>query len=72
MAQLEDHLVAKGLAKGRVEGEARILLRQLAFKFGPVDTATRERVASATPDDLATWAERLLSAVTLAEVFAES
>lgn len=51
------------------EGEARILLRQLAFKFGPVDAATREKVASASPDQLGLWAERLLVAPTLGEVF---
>jgi hypothetical protein len=53
-----------------VEGEAHLLLRQLAFKFGPLDEATRARVAAARPEELLAWGERLLGARRLAEVFA--
>jgi flagellar biosynthesis/type III secretory pathway protein FliH len=65
---------AKGRDEGRAEGErlgeAQLLLRQLTFKFGPLDEATRARVAAARSEDLFAWGERLLGAGRLADVFA--
>ena len=51
--------------KGRAEGRADLVLRQLELKFGPLDDATRSRVVQAEPDQLDRWAEQLLEAKTL-------
>jgi hypothetical protein len=51
------------------EGEARMLLRQLRLKFGPLDAATEERVRSADADRLLEWGDRILSAERLEDLF---
>jgi hypothetical protein len=61
---------AKGKALGRAEGRAEMLLRLLQKRFGAVPAATRKRVLAAAIADLDRWAERILDAATLAEVFA--
>jgi hypothetical protein len=58
---------AEGLAKGRVA----TLLKQLTLKFGQLTATTRKRVESASIDELDRLAERILSAKTLREVFAD-
>ena len=62
----------EGLKEGRSEGEAGLLLRQLELKFGPLGEATVARVRTARSAERRAWAERLLTAATLAEVFALS
>ncbi len=59
----------KGEAKGRQEGEAAVLLRQITLKFGPPTKTLKARLESADPDQLLEWAERLLGAETLEDVF---
>jgi flagellar biosynthesis/type III secretory pathway protein FliH len=59
----------KGRSLGRREGEVDLLLRQLAHKFGPLDEPTVARVRAARATQRQAWAERLLTAATLAEVF---
>ncbi|MFL6234519.1 MAG: Rpn family recombination-promoting nuclease/putative transposase, partial [Thermoanaerobaculia bacterium] len=48
--------------EGRQEGEARLLLRQLRLKFGPLEPALEDRVRSADADRLLEWGERVLTA----------
>jgi hypothetical protein len=55
------------MAKGMETGEARILLRLLTLKFGPLPEAVQARVASADADTLLRWSERVLTAGTLGE-----
>lgn len=55
--------------EGRAEGEAKLLLRQLALKFGALSEPTRTRVTQASEDDLTRWAERILTATSLEQVF---
>jgi hypothetical protein len=57
-------------ADGRAEGEAKLLLKQLGVRFGPLSDVTRARVEAATVEQLETWGERILSAPTLDEVLA--
>jgi hypothetical protein len=57
-------------AEAEAKGEAKLLLKQLGLRFGPPSEPIRARVEAATPDRLDTWAERLLKAATLDEVFA--
>ena len=61
--------IEKGLEQGIEQGEAEVLLRQLERKFGPLDQATIERVRGAGSEKLLLWAERILTAESLEEVF---
>jgi hypothetical protein len=62
----------RGLQKGIQQGERRLLLRQLRQRFGhQVDAATEQRVVTASAEEIETWAERVLSAATLAELLAD-
>jgi predicted transposase/invertase (TIGR01784 family) len=62
----------EGRQEGRQEGEARILLRQLRLKFGPLDPAVEDRVRSADPERLLEWGERVLTAANLQEIFGDA
>jgi hypothetical protein len=54
------------------EGERKLLLRQLRRRFGAeVDGETERRVAAAPAEQVEVWADRVLSASTLAEVLAD-
>ena len=55
--------------EGRQEGEARLLLRQLRLKFGPLEPALEDQVRSADTDRLLEWGERVLTAQSLQEIF---
>ncbi len=57
--------------EGSFEGRRGMLLKQLKLKFGPIDEATQARVAAADDATLDRYAERVLSAATLAAVFNE-
>jgi len=65
-----EKLYRVALATSRAEGEARILLKLLELRFGPLSDATRARVEEATLKRLDVWAERVLTATTLDEVLA--
>jgi hypothetical protein len=55
----------------QAEAEARIVLRQLERKFGPLDVPSRERIAAADPERLLDWADRILEARRLQDVFGD-
>ena len=55
--------------KGREEGHRDALLRLLEVKFGSLDDRTRAQVATADPQHLMEWIERVLTAERLADVF---
>jgi predicted transposase YdaD len=55
--------------EGRKEGEARVVLRQLRLKFGPLEPGIEDRVRSADADRLLEWGERVLTAESLRDVF---
>jgi predicted transposase/invertase (TIGR01784 family) len=61
----------EGRQEGRQEGEARMIVRQLQRRFGELSAALRERVEAADVELLERWGDRLLSARSLDEVFAE-
>jgi hypothetical protein len=49
-----------------------LLLRQVRRRFGDnVDAETERRLATASAEQIATWADRVLSAQTLAELLAD-
>ncbi|MFV8751503.1 Rpn family recombination-promoting nuclease/putative transposase [Nannocystaceae bacterium ST9] len=64
-------LVDKLHAEGELRGRADLLKRQLALKFGELRERERARLARATLAELDRWAERILVASTLDELFAE-
>ena len=61
--------VQQGMERGRVEGERAVLERQLRRRFGRLPPATARRLDRASPADLEAWAENVLDAGTLDEVF---
>ncbi len=62
--------IEKGKLEGKLEGEAAILLRQIERKYGPQALAAyRDRVEQADAETLLEWAERVLTAETVEEVF---
>lgn len=66
-----DEGLRKGLDKGRLEGQRGILLKQLQARFGALPEAVTTRIQSAEGRQLDVWAERVLTAATLAEVLDE-
>lgn len=61
--------IAKGMAQGRVEGESRLLKRQLERRFGVLPEWAAEKLSRATEQELEAWAEAILTAQTLEGVF---
>ncbi|CAM3824100.1 DUF4351 domain-containing protein [Castellaniella denitrificans] len=59
----------KGEALGEVKGQAKLLLRQIERRFGPVDAEITRRIQSARARDLETWSLNILDATTLPDVF---
>ena len=64
-----EKLTAQVRAKALVEGQATLLLKQIALRFGPLSEQARARVLSAEPNELDRWGEKVLSASTLDELF---
>lgn len=58
----------EGFREGFLEGEARVVLRLLGSKFGPLAPEVEERVRSADEDRLLEWGDRVLSAQSLKDV----
>ena len=61
----------KGLEQGRQQGESLMLQKLLQLKFGNLPDAIQQRLQTADAKELLFWSERLLSAETITEVFAE-
>jgi len=57
------------LIQGRQEGEATVLLRQLTRRFGPLGAATTEKIRQASSTELEQWADQILDATNLEDVF---
>jgi len=62
--------IEKGKLEGKLEGETAVLLRLMGRKYGPEALAAhRARVEQADAETLLEWAERVLTADTIDEVF---
>lgn len=62
----------RGLQQGIQQGERALLLRLLRKRFGnQVDDATERSLEAASAEQIAIWAERVLSAATLAELLTD-
>jgi hypothetical protein len=67
-----ERLIQQGEERGIQKGERALLLRLLRQRFGnQVDTETERRLATASAERVSTWAERVLSAATLADLLAD-
>ena len=62
--------LAEGKAVGIAEGATEIVLRLLRLRFGELPSSIEHRVRSADDDERARFAERVLSATSLDDVFA--
>jgi hypothetical protein len=56
--------------EGRIEGRAELLLRLMTRRFGPMPDSYRQRVMDGSQEEHGAWADALLDAKTLDEVFA--
>ncbi|MEM9456954.1 MAG: DUF4351 domain-containing protein [Myxococcota bacterium] len=63
--------LAKSRSQGKQEGQAKTVLRLLRARFRRVPRAVARRVNQGSMAQLDRWAERLLTANTLDEVFAK-
>jgi hypothetical protein len=61
--------IQEGLRRGRQEGEALLLKRQLRRRFGELPPHVERRLATALPEQLEAWADRILDAATLTRFF---
>lgn len=59
----------KGIEKGIEKGEALLLQRLLVRRFGALPNEVVNRIATATSEQIETWGDRVLDAVTLDEIF---
>lgn len=67
-----ERLIEQGVQQGIQQGERTLLLRLLRKRFGDeVDANTEWCLATASVEQMGVWAERVLSAATLAELFAD-
>ena len=55
--------------EGHREGHRAILLRQLARRFGSLPETITTRIEAATNSDIERWADRILDATSLDDVF---
>ncbi len=81
MATLSERLRAEGMEKGMAKGMEKgvavgvetggrtLLIRQLKRRFGPLNTDALARLDRASQQELETWADRILDARSLNEVF---
>lgn len=59
----------QGIAQGIEKGERSLLYRLLTRRFGPLDEPTEARLQQASAAELERWADNILEARTLEEVF---
>ncbi|MDD4927362.1 MAG: DUF4351 domain-containing protein [Methylotenera sp.] len=77
MGRLEGKIEGKlegrheGLLLGKIEGSTTLLERLLMKRFGSISLGTHARLKAATQEQLQTWADRILDAHSLAEVFSD-
>jgi hypothetical protein len=86
LRSVADQLIDRGLQRGRQEGlqqglqqgvqqglqrQRATLQKQLTLRFGALPEAAVARVNAAEQDEIDVWAERVLTAPTLAEVLGE-
>ena len=66
----ENTAINAATARGKLEGEAAVLSRQMAKRFGPLSPQIQAKLHNATLEQLDIWADRILDAPTLEALFA--
>lgn len=61
--------VAEGEARGEAKGKAELLMKQLTLRFGPLPAEALARLGSATSEEMERFAERVLVAESLDDIF---
>lgn len=61
----------EGKLEGKLEGKCGLLEKILTRRFGPLPVWAKRRLASASSEQLDQWAERVLEAKSLQEVWVE-
>jgi len=67
--RLREEGMQQGVLQGMQQGEVILLKRLLSRRFGVLDAVTVQRLESASTDDLEQYAENLLDANSLEDVF---
>nr|VFK39542.1 MAG: protein of unknown function (DUF4351) [Candidatus Kentron sp. SD]VFK44762.1 MAG: protein of unknown function (DUF4351) [Candidatus Kentron sp. SD]VFK80390.1 MAG: protein of unknown function (DUF4351) [Candidatus Kentron sp. SD] len=68
---IEKKPLRKGRLEGLLEGETKLLLRQLSRRFHALPDEITERVHGADPNTIEIWADRVLDAKSLDKVFSD-
>jgi len=69
MSTLAEKWLEEGELKGKEKGRRELLKRQICLKFGSLTKAVEERLDQAENTELDLFAERVLTATTLEQVF---
>ena len=69
LQRARDEGIEQGIEQGRAEGERAVLERLLRRRFGPLPPAAVELLQGAPEAELQAWADNVLDADTLEEVF---
>lgn len=69
MAGITQEWVQEGLEKGKILGEANMLVRLLSNRFGILPDHIKDKITSADLDKVQLWADRFVDAPNLDEVF---
>lgn len=69
MAGIVQRARDEGMQQGRVEGERAVVERLLRRRFGLLSPEVTERLSEASTGELETWADNVLDAGTLDDVF---
>ncbi len=64
-----EEALQRGMQQGRVDGERAVLERQLRRRFGHLPPGAAQRLDLASQADLESWADNVLDAGSLDEVF---
>jgi len=66
-----ERLMQKGAEQAQEQTQRRVLLRLLAQRFGALPVAVTERIDAARSPELDRWLDRVLTARSLDDVFAD-
>jgi len=72
VSSFERILTDRGFKKGLMQGEVRLIARQLKQRFGDLPAWVEQRLQMATESDLARWADAVLSAESLESILGPS
>jgi len=70
LMSIAEQCVAEGRAEGRIEGRVALVLRLAMKRFGPLSDTYKQKIMAGSLEQLDMWAEALLDAGTLDEMFA--